>query len=135
MMCMRFESKHQEIKAYTNVSCNRINICWSIANKFSFKFANFLANNGIDMNNFYENFKKWNHYPNHNMLNSIKSVYGERISPFKQVKFKGTDYCVGHYIMSVNGAIIIQNILKTDGAVLLVYKNVGFFLSIIIIII
>lgn len=42
---IRPESKHQVIRAYTNNSRNRRNICYSISKKLGYGFASFLINN------------------------------------------------------------------------------------------
>lgn len=35
----RFEGKHREIKAYSNNTCNRINISYSLSKKIQYNFA------------------------------------------------------------------------------------------------
>lgn len=39
LMCMRFESKHQQLKSYSRAMFNRKNICLSLAKKISFHHA------------------------------------------------------------------------------------------------
>lgn len=124
---MRFEAKHQELKAYTNVSFNRKNVCLSVGKKFSFKFADFLLNFQDIGHPLLEDFKRWSQYPPEQLLAAIKLVYKGEIVPGKKVSFKGTDYSVGSYIVTENEAIIITNLLKTsDNDVLVVFKKVIF---------
>lgn len=126
-MCMRFEAKHQEIKAYTNVSFNRKNICFSVGNKFAFKYSDFLMNSEDITYPSFEDFKRWNQHPSEQVMTTIKIIHKGAIFPGKKVTFKGTDYSVGDYIATENGAIIITNFLKTsDNKILIVYKQVKY---------
>lgn len=123
---MRFEAKHQEIKGYTNVSCNRKNVCYSIGKKFAFKFADFLLNHEDITNPSIENFKRWNQHPSEPLLASIRAAYDD-IEYGKKVTFKGTDYSIGNYIPLEIGAIVISNFVKTgNDKLIIVYKEVEF---------
>lgn len=124
MMCMRFESKHQEIKSYTNVSFNRKNICMSVGRKFAFKFSDFLLNNK-SVSSLFENFKRWSEYPDQQLLDTVQLLHSGEITPGRKLNYKGTDYSIGDYILPTSGAIIIKNFLKTsDEKFLIVYKKV-----------
>lgn len=125
MMCMRFEAKHQEIKAYTNVSSNRRNVCMSAGRKFAFKFANFLLNKET-LTRFFEDFKEWYEYPDQQLLATVKLIHSGEIVPGKKITFKGTCYSVGDYIVLSSGAILINNFLKiTENTFLVVFKKVN----------
>lgn len=129
MMCLRFEAKHQEIKAYTNVSCNRKNVCLSVGRKFAFKFADFLLRRE-SITILFEDFKEWNEYPNDQLLATVEVIHPGQITAGKKINFKGTDYSVDNYIVSDNGAIIIKNFLKTqDNEILVVFKKVNYIIS------
>lgn len=48
---MRAESKHQDFIKYTRNTKNRINICYSVAKKQGYQFANFLLNHSPNILN------------------------------------------------------------------------------------
>lgn len=91
---MRFESKHQQMKAYAKVCFNRINLCYSLGKKICFFNANELLKETDTLKRvldykairspLHENFK--------DQLHNYKNC--------EKVQFNGRMYVVGDYILA-----------------------------------
>lgn len=121
---MRFESKHQQIKSYTNVSSNRRNVCLSSALKLCYQFSAFLMNFGGSTNNI-ENIIRDRAKPNTSILQLLK-IENQLDHIFcKNIMFKGTQYQIDDFIVEEDYGVQIKNIVILHGQVLLVFNKVS----------
>ncbi|KAK5638762.1 hypothetical protein RI129_013057 [Pyrocoelia pectoralis] len=121
--CFRFESKHRELKIYTNNTNSRKNIPYTIAVKCSLKFSYRLLNNiGLKQPLAYdtnctkqENLREKSYYKN---LDSDKvGNIEDNIITFKNcVIYKGTQYAIDYYLLSKDLQLykIVDIIMATD---------------------
>lgn len=123
-MCMRFEAKHQQIKAYAKVSCNRKNICLSMANKICYKFCDFLMN-FESISRSIDSFHVSGVHPEKRVIDSIRLETISELSFGKKVVFKGTSYEIGDYIVESTFGALITNIVKAGQDIILVFNKVN----------
>lgn len=121
--CFRFESKHREIKTYTNCITSRRNAPLSVAIKCMLKFSNrLLLNKGLDGNCIFEKQSK-EKFKNKFYSNKVnKGSFGceilmsESYNFITHVEIKGTTYKLGYFLMSkslklfeIKDIIILEN--------------------------
>lgn len=130
LMCMRLESKHQELKSYSSVCHNRRNILVSIANKQSFRFADtILSFDSTTLHNYVSSVNKIN--PNlfsDTVLGAVKCFLNQnnkKIENFicaEKIVFKGTVYVKNEYlIINDESAALINGIVLSGSDVIIIY--------------
>lgn len=123
LMCFRFESKHQQIKGYTNVCFNRRNICLSAARKLCYQFSSFIVNYKRVEGNI-NSFEKSTVKPEKRIIDLIKRQNPGELSFGSKVVFKGTTFRIGDFIVEKDYGILITNIVMVNHKIILVYKKV-----------
>ncbi|KAB0790692.1 hypothetical protein PPYR_01368 [Photinus pyralis] len=105
--CFRFESKHRELKMYTNNTNSRKNIPYTIGIKCSLKFSyRLLNNNGFKNIIAYnskstkqQNLRDQFYYKNLNL--DAVNIIGDDIMTFKKdIIYKGTQYAIDYYLLT-----------------------------------
>ena len=112
LSCMRPESKHREIKVYTNVSQNRQNVSYSASKKLCLMFACFLRNFG---NLTVYTTKKLNEI-SVDSFDMYENIFNTDIKLYSvtNLNFKGTDYRKGYFIFKDKKLYEIDEILLYD---------------------
>lgn len=136
LMCYRPESKHQEVKSYTNVSHNRRNIQVSIANKQQLRFSDTILNfNAVCLTDFVTSIKKTNQSMfDEIVLNALKCFLEQNNKSFEnlncaeKITFKGTIFSKNEYLIKdEDSACLIEGIVITSSNAIIMYRNIPIF--------
>lgn len=132
LMCFRLESKHQELKSYTNVSHNRRNVPVSIAKKQMYTFSDTILN--FDPNclkSFVSSIKSITARFENIVLDALKMWLTQNQKTFEKlisaerVTYKGTIFAKGEYLINnEDSAALIIGIIITDNDAIILYHSV-----------
>ena len=109
LSCIRAESKHRDIKVYTNVSQNRQNVSFSASKKLCIMYACFLRN--------FEKLAICRAEQKTKVQSSIMNDYEgffnfeHEVYTIKKLNFKGTDYKIGFFICKNEKLFRIEEML------------------------
>ena len=103
MWAMRHEGLNKTMKSYTNVCSSRVNLSFSLANKFMCIFSGFIEKHSkqLELNTF-EFTKEYKFgLTNKSYIDNIDIPFPhENIRcTYKSITFRGTDYKIGYYVL------------------------------------